>query len=345
MTAMDEDSFEKGFDLVFGVSFLIIALVAATRLSKTRAQQHQQQIVDGRRQQDVTSMTLITAFYDLILMVSLCRTIWFLLPDTVWRIPSYTPVAIMAWDKDHFEWLGVFASECIVSMGSLALLSIFILILVYWADVLSKYFHPATHLSRRSTTPMMTFFGLMAVLITLEICNVICFLCQLYTTEGMILFNSILLAVVSLGCVCVITLFSHQFRTVLKTLSTINPQMSTEQQIQKIIWITITGNIFFFTRAFLETILCGYLLTYWMKEHTVARSFSHAWWDTYDGIKFSSEVMILSLMLYTLRSTAATTTTTHNHKNNNNNNNNSIPTNNGYAPIPNDPPEIQRIHL
>jgi len=296
-------TFEKSLDLIYGFAFLITAIFAAKRMTWTR-------------QQAGAETTVVTAFYSLILVTSVFRAIWFLVPATVWA-PSYTPVAIFAWDKDHPAWIGAFLSEFVLTAGSLALFSIFILILVYWADILKKYFHPA---SRRSI-PMVTFLGLVTLLIALEVVNLACFLCKLYSTEGMILFNSILLAVVSIVCVCEITIFSHRFRTVLKTLGAIN-QVSTDSQVKRIVWITVTGNLFFFTRAFLEAVFCGYLLFYWKEEHTVARAFSHTWWDTYVGIKFFSEVTILSLMLYILQSRFAAASA-----------NNNRPT--GYVNVPN----------
>jgi hypothetical protein len=278
-----ETSFEAIMDAVMGAAFLVTAIFAAKRMTWTR-------------QQGGAETTVVTAFYSLILVTSMLRAVWFLIPATVWT-PSYTPVAVFAWDPTHPSWIGAALSEIVLTAGSLSLFSIFILILVYWADILKKYFHPA---SRRSI-PMMTFLGLVALLLALEVVNITCFLLQLYTTEGMILFNSLLLAVVSMVCVCEITIFSHRFRTVLKTLGAIN-QVSTDSQVKRIVWITVTGNLFFFTRAFLETILCAYLLLWWKDEHTVARVFSHAWWDSYVLIKFLSEVTILSLMLYILQS-------------------------------------------
>lgn len=275
---------EEMMDLVFGIAFLITAIFAARRMSWTRQQ--------GR----AAETTVVTAFYSLILLTSVFRSIWFLIPETVWT-PSYTPVAIFAWDEEHPAWVGAFLSEFVLTAGSLSLFSIFILILVYWADILKKYFHPAS----RRTIPMVTFLGLVALLIVLEIINVAGFFFQLYTTEGMILFNSVLLAVVSIVCVCEITIFSHRFQTVLKTLGAIN-QVSTDSQVKRIVWITVTGNLFFFTRAALETVFCAFVFLYWKEEHTVARSFSHPWWDTYVAIKFFSEVTILSLMLYILQS-------------------------------------------
>lgn len=281
--AEDVTGLERWMDLGFGIAFLVTAIFAAKRMSWTR-------------QQGGAETTVVTAFYSLILVTSIFRSTWFLIPATVWT-PSYTPVAIFAWDTEHPAWVGAFLSEFVLTAGSLSLFSIFILILVYWADILKKYFHPAS----RRTIPMVTFLGLVSLLIVLEIINIAAFGFGLYTTEGMILFNSILLATVSIVCVVEISIFSHRFRTVLKTLGAIN-QVSTDSQVKRIVWITATGNLFFFTRAFLESVFCGYLYVYWKKDHTVARSFSHPWWDTFVGIKFVSEVIILSLMLYILQS-------------------------------------------
>lgn len=285
-----ETEFEKIVDAVIGLAFLITAIFAAKRMTWTR-------------QQGGAETTVVTAFYSLILVTSILRSIFFLIPATVW-VPSYVPVAVFAWDEDYPSWIGAALSEFFLMAGSLALFSIFILILVYWADILKKYFHPA---SRRSI-PMVSFLGLVALLVFLELINIGCFLFGLYTTEGMILFNSVLLAVVSIICVCEITIFSHRFRTVLKTLGAIN-QVSTDSQVKRIRWITVTGNLFFFTRAFLETVLCVYLIIWWKDEHTVARTFSHFWWDFYAMAKAFSEIIILTLMLYILQSRFAASAT------------------------------------
>lgn len=283
-----ETTFEVAFDALVGIVFLITAILASRRMSSTR-------------QQGGPETTVVTAFYSLILVTSGLRAIYFLIPSFVW-VPSYVPVAVSAWDKEYPSWIGASLSEVVLMAGSLALFSIFILILVYWADILKKYFHPA---SRRSI-PMVTFLKLVGILVGLELINMICFLCGFYSTEGMILFNSILLALVSMVCVVEISIFSHRFRTVLKTLGAIN-QVSTDSQVKRIRYITVTGNVFFFTRAFLEIVLCVFLILWWEDEHTVARTFSHFWWDSYVMAKTISEILILSLMLYILQSRFATT--------------------------------------
>merc|ERR1712232_1399971 len=139
--------------------------------------------------------TVVTAFYSLILLTSSLRCIWFLIPNSVWQ-PSYTPTAVMAFDEKYPAWVGSFLSKMLLSAGSLALFSIFILILVYWADILKKYFYPGA----RRSKPMVTFLLLVAVLLAIQLLNATLFLCRRYSSEGMILVNSITMSLVSIVC-------------------------------------------------------------------------------------------------------------------------------------------------
>jgi len=279
----DETQVEYISDFLLGIAFFSIGVIAAQRMAWSR-------------QQGGAETNVVTAFYSLILITSFFRAIWFLIPNSFLE-PSYVPHAVMAFDNDHPSWIGGFLSEEILTAGSLSLFSIFILILVYWADILKKYFQPGTQRSR----PMTTFLNIVGFLIVIELISASLFLLRAYSSEGMILLNSILLSTVSIICVVEITIFSHKFRTVLQTLGAIN-QVSTESQVKRIVWITVTGNLFFFTRAFIEAIFAGMLIFYWHKNGTVQEVFSHPLWDTYMCLKHWSEVVILALMLYILQS-------------------------------------------
>lgn len=331
--ALGETWFEKYSDILLGLAFLVTAYVAARRMYLTSKQQQQQlssrsstaqpqslsttqpstQNGGGNRPSTSSSSssgaetTVVTAFYSLILATSILRSLWFLVPPLIIEVSlrhtiQYTPVAVYAWDpSNHKAWIGYAINELIVTAGSLTLFSIFILILVYWADILKKYYNPG---SRRSL-PMMTFLGLVTTLIVSELLNIILFLCKVYSSEGMILFNAILLATVSIICVCEITIFSRKFQNVLKTLGAIN-QVSTDSQIRRIVWITVTGNVFFLSRAILETIFASMLLIHYIQYKTINRYFTHPWWDTYTIIKYVCEITILALMLHILQSRFST---------------------------------------
>lgn len=287
-----ETAFEYYSDAILATAFLATAFVAAKRMSSSRSH-------------GGSETTVVTAFYSLILLTSSLRTIWFIIPSTVWS-PYYTPHAVMAFDTaTHPHWKMRFFEIALLGAGSLCLFSIFILILVYWADILKKYFYP----DARRSKPMVTFFLLVGGLAGIQLLNATLFLFRNYSTEGMLLVNSVTLSVVSVLCVFEITIFSHRFRTVLKTLGDIN-QVPTESQVKRIVWITVTGNLFFFTRAFLETVFAGLMVVYWKKNGDVAEVFGHGIWDAYILMKHWSELAILGLMLYILQNRFTSTATT-----------------------------------
>jgi hypothetical protein len=293
--SLNQTPFEKYSDYVLGAAFLIVAAVAAKRI-RVNHYLHRVGASGG------AESAVMTSFYSLILATAAVRALYFLIPAEWWQ-PSYTPVAVYAWDTEHPAWVGYALAELTVTAGSLTLFSIFILILVYWADILKKYYNPGS----RRNLPMSTFLLLVILLVGTELINMLLFLLGYYTTEGMILFNAVLLAATSMVCVAQITLFSRKFQNVLKTLGAIN-QVSTDSQVRRIVWITVTGNLFFLTRAGLETVFAGYLMAYWWENQTVARAFSHTWWDTYTVVKYVSELTILALMLHILQSRFSNTT-------------------------------------
>lgn len=276
-------AFETVVDGALGIAFLVTAAIAAKRMTWSR-------------QQGGAEMTVVTAFHSLILLTSTLRAMFFLIPSSIWQ-PSYTPVAVMAFDPSHRSWVGAVLSEVLLTAGSLSLFSIFILILVFWTDVVKKYFYPGV----RRLRPLATFFSLMALLVVLEVTNAALFLLKLYSSEAMILFNALLLSTVSMVCACKIIIPSHCFRAVLRRLGAIN-QVSTEPQLRRMVWITITGSLFFFTRAFLDALFAVSLLIFWHRYGTVQKIFSHELWDVYVFLKHWSELAILGLMLYILQS-------------------------------------------
>jgi len=282
VSQVPETRFEFYSDGVLAAAFAILAFISANRMLSSRSHVG-------------SETTVVTAFYTLILLTASLRTIWFTIPGTTWS-PYYTPLAVMAYDPDHPYWVLQFVEILLVGTGSLCLFSIFILILVYWADILKKYFYPGA----RRSKPMITFLVLVAVLLVIQMLNATLFLFRDYSSECMMLVNSVTLSLVSIVIIIEITIFSHRFRTVLKTLGDIN-QISTESQVKRIVWITVTGNLFFFLRAFLETMFATLLVVYFGKHERAHEAFSHSVWDAYILLKHWSELAILGLMLFILQ--------------------------------------------
>jgi len=122
-----ESSQELNNDLLLATAYLVTTLISLKRMHWSFSQ-------------GGVETTVVTAFYSLILCTSSIRALWFFIPSYTLE-GSYTPGPIWAFDKESM-WLGTFVSEMMLSLGSLSLFSIFILILVYWADILKKYFYP-----------------------------------------------------------------------------------------------------------------------------------------------------------------------------------------------------------
>ncbi|GMI15327.1 hypothetical protein TrLO_g10507 [Triparma laevis f. longispina] len=275
-----ETSTEYYNDITLCLAFSLTALIAFRRMHWSYSQ-------------GGVETTVVTAFYSLILLTSTARAVWFGIPSG-WLEPDYVPGPIMAFSG---HWIGTFVSELLLAFGSLTLFSIFILILVYWADILKKYFFPGV----KRNKPISTFLTLVGFLFLMSGVNCGLFLLKFYSSEGMILVDSIILGAVSLICVFEISIFSHRFRTVLRTLGAIN-QVSTESQVKRIVWITVTGNVFFLVRATLEISLTVTLMLRYNNKKTFMDAFTDKEWDTYILAKHWSEVAIVALMLYILQS-------------------------------------------
>jgi hypothetical protein len=185
------------------------------------------------------------------------------------------------------------------------LFAIFVLIIIYWADLLKKVFKPV-----RKHEPMTTFLTIMGSLAAFEIANFSLFCAGIYSSQVMTLLDSIMLALLSMICVVEISIFSHRFRTVLTTLGAIN-QVPTDSQVRTIVWITVFGNVFFILRAAIELFLAATFIALW-KENKPLSSLAtprNHFWDIYLLIKHTLELLILFLMLWTLQSRR----TTHHH--------------------------------
>jgi hypothetical protein len=113
-----ETAYEFRQDLVLGVCFAILAVGALQRV-----------LCQSREAEPV-----IFTFYCLILFTSLVRSAWLLVPSDVLE-PSYAPQSVWAFSED---WLGTFISEVLCTAGSISMFAIFILMIIYWANLLKK---------------------------------------------------------------------------------------------------------------------------------------------------------------------------------------------------------------
>ena len=104
--------------IALGICFAVIMVVSALRMRQTPIAA-------------AAETTVVTAFYSLICATSCLRALYFLLPPI-----HHTPPVALEKGEDS-SWFSTLLAESLVTLGSLTLFSIFILILVYWADTVS----------------------------------------------------------------------------------------------------------------------------------------------------------------------------------------------------------------
>jgi len=253
---------------------------------------------------------VISAFYFLIAVTSVLRMVWFLVPAEALE-GGYVPVTKEAYVSPH--WGGVFASEVILAMGSMFLFSIFILIAAFWAHMLArvdsvdeiglhdKEEEGAAEDDRDEVNdkhgPLHNFAFMMAALFLIEGANFCLFLLKFYNSDGMILYDSVLLSIVSLATLIEFTIFSTRIQHVLKTISAINAN-STTMQRNRILSITMAANLFFVVHFALEVTLSASLVLAWHNGHSFDSVLQRVgWWEVYIRLKHWSEVIVLGMAL------------------------------------------------
>ncbi|CAN0473553.1 unnamed protein product [Laminaria digitata] len=96
--------------------------------------------------------------------------------------PTYEPSTEYAF-KGH--WVGTYCSEILLFVGSLSLFSIFILMAIFWADLLKGIFKD----SLRPSHPMASFTTVAAGLAAAEGVNSCLFFARVYSSQGMLMFE------------------------------------------------------------------------------------------------------------------------------------------------------------
>lgn len=236
---------EKRQDLILGIAFLLITAFSSIRIIRNFSP------TGGRK--------VITTFNILIFIVAATRAVWFLIPNDLLEM-SYAPVPLIAF-KDN-GWFGTLISELMLVTGSLSLYGIFILVACYWVNMLRKL---NTNVAPSAQTgfarfkvsnfgTMETFAIIMSTFVFLQAINICLFLSGAFNSEQMILYDSIMLSVVSVAVVAEITILSNQIQNVLQNLEAINNRNS-QPQIRRIFAIIVVANVFFISRVILECTL------------------------------------------------------------------------------------------
>lgn len=252
---------------------------------------------------------VITAFYLFIFLTALVRAIWFFIPSDVLE-EEYTPKPTVAFESEG--WQGVFISELLLGVGNIFLYAVFVLIVCYWSYMIRKVNIDSTETTSLLSSqqafaryprelkpyrgPMETFAFMMLFVVLIQLINFTLYLCQVYNSEAMILYDAIAYSIMSLATLIGLTIFSSRVRTVLATMGIINNN-SARPQIRRILAITIAANVFFILRVIVETCLAVGLLLLAIENKSFHVVVSTVYWDVYINTKHWAEVIVLALEL------------------------------------------------
>jgi len=124
-STVPETSFEFDYTVGLGCMF---AVVAGFALIRTVSPFCENSVGSPGR--------VIIAFYFLIFLSGLMRSLWFFLPITSIQ-GSYPPPLVTAYGSDPF-WTGYSLCQFIDSLGSICVYSVFMLISSYWQDTVRR---------------------------------------------------------------------------------------------------------------------------------------------------------------------------------------------------------------
>jgi hypothetical protein len=243
----NESLYEYYQDLSLGSCFLLLAILAGirTRISFDPFGQ-------GR---------VITTFYLLILFTALIRSVWFLIPSYILE-GSYVPEPLEAFQSK--DWIGCLVSELLLLTGSVLLYSQFILLISYWSYILRGSNIPTSSTSTSSTvksntsqSAFSTFTFIIILILLSEAINITLFILNIFNSQEMIIYDSILLSIISISTLIGMCVYSHKIRATMDKISKLNrnPNAKSAMTLQsnRIFQITIASVLFFSARVSVES--------------------------------------------------------------------------------------------
>lgn len=113
--------------------------------------------------------------------------------------------------------------------------------------------------------PFATFIVSMLVLLGAAGLNLLLYMRGVYSSEGVILFDNVYLALTSVALLLALQEFSSRIRAALRTIGAMS-ERPTEAQSNRILYITVAAYAFFLTRAALELVSLGGIVDCWLRK-------------------------------------------------------------------------------
>jgi hypothetical protein len=226
-------------------------------------------------------------FYLLMGLAALTRLAWFASPYGVVSVTMEPPLIEMG-DDGWFEFL---LSEAVELFGSYLIYSIFVLIVVFWADMLRRLF---TQDNVRSN-PLKLFLLVMSTVLFVQAVGFSVFIAKKADSYWLMLYDDVLLTLLSFGSLVAITVYSFRMKTVLRAFLEVS-QIDTTDRIKAVNWATgICSAFLAFNALFLV-----YSIVSITGVHRVDMLLSKKSWWVFVATKHLLEIFVLYFLLYSL---------------------------------------------
>jgi hypothetical protein len=238
--------------------------------------------------QSTSTETATIGFYLLMGLAALTRTLWF---ATSYGIISMIleQTEIMMGDEG---WERFLLTEAVEMLGSFFIYSIFVLIVVFWADMLRRLF---THEHVRSH-PLRNFCFILGSVLCLQAFGFGIFMLQKASSFWLMTYDAIILCGLTFGCLVSILIYSYRMRTVLQAFLDVS-HIDTTDRIKAVNWATSISVFFLVVNSIY---LCYSIISLVFFHQVDAFLDSKRWWWVLVAYKHLIEIFVLYSLLFTL---------------------------------------------
>ncbi|CEG38190.1 uncharacterized protein PHALS_08277 [Plasmopara halstedii] len=237
--------------------------------------------------QSPTRQAATLGFYLLMGLASLTRVLWFATPFGVHSV-LVEPPRIMMGDNG---WAQFLLAEAVELLGSYLLYSVFVLIVVFWADMLRRLF---THESVRSH-PLRVFFSLLGAILAIQTMGFAVFAAKKEDSYWLLVYDDVVMCLLSVGSLAAVLVYSFRMKTVLQAFLEVS-QIDTTDRIRAVNWATFICTFFLIANSIFLT----YSIVSLAHFHQAGVYLKSTWWWLFVALKHLVEIFVLYFLLYTL---------------------------------------------
>eukprot|EP00644_Phytophthora_capsici_P000523 jgi/Phyca11/13769/fgenesh1_pg.PHYCAscaffold_4_\ len=237
--------------------------------------------------QSPTRQAATLGFYLLMGMASLTRVLWFATPYGVQSVLVEPPRIMMGDDG----WAQFLLAEAVELTGSFLLYSVFVLIVVFWADMLRRLF---THESVRSH-PLRLFFFVLSAIVAIQAIGFTVFAAKRVDSYWLMIYDDVVMCLLSIGSLAAVLVYSFRMKTVLQAFLEVS-QIDTTDRIKAVNWATSICAFFLVS----NTVFLIYSIVSLAHFHRAGAYIESKWWWLFVASKHLVEIFVLYFLLYTL---------------------------------------------